>query len=75
MKISRRFRVVAPADIMVDREKVILKGDRGIIVAERGNGRNTVYDVVFTSTVPRTDGAVSYPVMLQDVPDNLVLRV
>jgi hypothetical protein len=75
MKISIRSRVVAPSDIMVDREKVILKGDRGIVLAERGNDRNRAYDVVFTSTARLADGAVTYPVMLLDVPDGMVLRV
>ncbi|MGX5716812.1 hypothetical protein [Arthrobacter sp. MAHUQ-56] len=75
MKILNRHRVVAPSDISVDRVKVVLKGDRGIVVAERGNDRNKMYDVVFSSTAPRADGSVSYPVLLQDIPDAMVLRV
>lgn len=72
MKIVSKPRVVAPENISVDRTTVVVKGDRGIVLAERGLGRNRLYDIVFTSTA---ESAVGYPLYLEGVPVSTVIPV
>ncbi|HEX9085896.1 MAG TPA: hypothetical protein VF867_00030 [Arthrobacter sp.] len=72
MKVVTKSRVVAPADITIDRTRVVVKGDRGIVLAERGLGRNRIYDIVFTSTA---ESAVGYPLCIEGVPASAVIPV
>lgn len=72
MKAVTRPRVVTPADIAVDRTKVVNKEDRGIILGERGYNKNKTYDIVFTSTA---EAAAGYPLYLEGVPASWVILV
>jgi len=72
MKVVIKPRVVAPTEITMDRTKVVNRGDRGIILDERGYNKNKLYDIIFTSTAEST---VGYPLYLEGVPASTVILV